>query len=497
MIPRLLLPLLLAAVAPSKCGGTDAPAPAEISTASFGARGDGQTDDTAALQSAIDAVKPGGTLRFPPGTYRIATDRGLVLKDDMRLELEGATLTGPNVNGARCRLLEVQGRRNVTIRGGTLVGSRVGTPQWGVGILASDADDLVIEGVTLRDFFFDGILLTGNRGCRRVRIRHVTAENNRRTGLAAPAAMDLTVEDSVFRGSRGQSPQAGANCEPNAGGEVRQVRFLRSTFADNAGVGLYIHRALGVAVSEATVEDNVMTGNEHGIVASGVSDVTIRRNRVSGHRARVRSGIALGDETTRALVADNVLEDNFRGIVSAGATAVEIRGNTIVGTGTAGDAKAGEDGDGIVCRGLRGLLQGACVVARNVVRRTAGSGIAAHLVSRVEISDNRVEDAGQRGILLRSATDSEVRDNQVLRAGTESRQRYDAIELSASANDNLVTQNVCHLGPETRSAVLIGPGCLRNRVFGNVSVPWTGSASLPPSHVPRHVLFGRRPCCPS
>ena len=475
--PRALLAAAFA-VSPSGCGSSG-PAAADVSPVSFGARGDGQTDDTAALQAAIDAAAPGATVRVPPGTYRIASDRGLVLKDDLRLDLGDATLMGPNVNGARCRLLEVQGRRNVTIRGGTLVGSRVGAPQWGVGILASDADDLVIEGVTFRDFFFDGILLTGNRGCRRVRVRNVTAENNRRTGLAAPAVEDLTIENSVFRGSHGQSPQAGVNCEPNSGGEVRQVRILRSTVTDNAGIGVYIHRALGVAVHDATVEDNVVAGNEHGIVASGVSGVTIRRNRVSGHRARVRSGIALGDETTRALVADNVLEDNFRGIVSAGATEVEIRGNTIIGTGTIGDAAQGEDGDGIVCRGLRGLLAGACVVRQNVVRRTAGSGIAAHLVSRVEIADNRIEETGQRGILLRSVTDSQVRGNDVARAGAETANRYDAVELITSSNDNLVTQNVCRLGPQTRSDITIGPGCMRNRVFGNSSVPWTGSAAQP------------------
>ena len=469
--------MLAVALAACACGSSSSTGPGgadDVSPSSFGAVGDGQTDDTAALQAAIDAAPPGGTVRIPPGTYRIASDRGLVLKDDLRLELGDATLTGPNVNGARCRLIEVSGRRNVTIRGGTLVGSRVGAPQWGVGILASDADDLVIEGTTFRDFFFDGILLTGNRGCRRVQVRNVTAENNRRTGLAAPAVVELTIENSTFRGSRGQSPHAGVNCEPNAGGEVRQVRITRSTFADNAGIGIYIHRALGVSVSDATVEDNVVAGNEHGIVASAVSGVTIRRNRVSGHRGRVRSGIALGEETSRAVVADNVLEDNFRGIVSAGATEVEIRGNILTGTGTTGDAASGEDGDGIICRGLRGLLAGACVVRQNLVRRAAGSGIAAQLVSRVEISDNRVEDAGQRGILLRSVTESEVRGNQVAGAGAETSKRYDAIELVASSNDNLVTQNVCRLGPQTRADITIGPGCMRNRVFGNVSVPWTG-----------------------
>ncbi|WP_345783472.1 glycosyl hydrolase family 28-related protein [Halomontanus rarus] len=35
-----------------------------------GAEGDGSTDDSAAVQSAVDAVKStGGILFFPPGTY--------------------------------------------------------------------------------------------------------------------------------------------------------------------------------------------------------------------------------------------------------------------------------------------------------------------------------------------------------------------------------------------------------------------------------------------
>jgi hypothetical protein len=45
-----------------------------LSAASFGARGDGTTDDTAALQAALDAaLAPGGPgfLVIPPGTYRV------------------------------------------------------------------------------------------------------------------------------------------------------------------------------------------------------------------------------------------------------------------------------------------------------------------------------------------------------------------------------------------------------------------------------------------
>lgn len=55
-----------------------------------GARGDGKTRDTVALQAAIDATAPGGTVLFPPGDYVSGT---LHLRDRLVLELAaGATL---------------------------------------------------------------------------------------------------------------------------------------------------------------------------------------------------------------------------------------------------------------------------------------------------------------------------------------------------------------------------------------------------------------------
>lgn len=46
--------------------------PGQASVVSFGATGDGSTDDSAAITAAIEAVKTagGGTVYFPPGTYR-------------------------------------------------------------------------------------------------------------------------------------------------------------------------------------------------------------------------------------------------------------------------------------------------------------------------------------------------------------------------------------------------------------------------------------------
>lgn len=47
-----------------------------VSVKDFGATGDGTTDDTAAIQAAIDSLTSGGVVYFPPGTYRIARTTG-------------------------------------------------------------------------------------------------------------------------------------------------------------------------------------------------------------------------------------------------------------------------------------------------------------------------------------------------------------------------------------------------------------------------------------
>lgn len=59
----------------------------------YGAAGDGTTDDTAAIQAAIDAVPSGGgTIIFPPGTYIVAPTRtkGIIIRSNLRIAGSGA-----------------------------------------------------------------------------------------------------------------------------------------------------------------------------------------------------------------------------------------------------------------------------------------------------------------------------------------------------------------------------------------------------------------------
>lgn len=81
-----------------------------VSVKDFGAVGDGVTDDTAAIQAAIDAFPGGTTVYFPRGTYRVTAQ--IVVGTKISLLGEGIASennTGAGPRGASCILRDFAG----------------------------------------------------------------------------------------------------------------------------------------------------------------------------------------------------------------------------------------------------------------------------------------------------------------------------------------------------------------------------------------------------
>lgn len=75
-----------------------------ISVKDFGAVGDGSTDDTTAIQSAIDAAEAGGvSVFFPAGDYRVSVTKGTNDKYGIKIDSSNMTLVGES--GASLRRL--------------------------------------------------------------------------------------------------------------------------------------------------------------------------------------------------------------------------------------------------------------------------------------------------------------------------------------------------------------------------------------------------------
>lgn len=69
-----------------------------VNALAYGARGDGVTDDTTAIQRAIDAAPSGAVVRLPAGVYKLT--KPLYLKSHMILRGDGAALTSLRFSGA-------------------------------------------------------------------------------------------------------------------------------------------------------------------------------------------------------------------------------------------------------------------------------------------------------------------------------------------------------------------------------------------------------------
>jgi parallel beta-helix repeat protein len=335
-------------------------------------------DDTAAVQAALNAAPPGGTVTLEAGrTYFINLLVGLKPKSNCRVVLHGATLRGTLAAGQSGRFFDLSARSQVTLSGGTLVGSRDPGPAWGHGVVAANASDLTLEDMTFVDIFSDGVLLSGSPGSVRVSLRRCRFVNSRRSGLYVASGREISVEDCAFEGSNGQAPEAGLQVLAGAGLTVEQVRVARSLFRGNRGPGLAVAGTSGSRLAHFTLSDNTVQQNLRGISIAQASHVVIAGNRISGHAQPPQAGLTVGAQCFNVTATGNVLEGNYRGVLADGASLVALEGNTVIGTGARAGLGSGTDGDGITCGAAAGPPITQCTVSGNVVSGSAGASACA------------------------------------------------------------------------------------------------------------------------
>lgn len=270
-----------------------------------GAKGDGRTDDTEAIQAAIDAIGgSGGTVLVPGGTYMVDAvkkKRRLSLRSDMTLKLaKDAVLKAIPNDSRKYAVLSISNVSNVSVVGGTLEGDRTehkgNAGEAGMGIrIDDDAKRVTISGVTSRKMWGDGFYIEGGKD---IKFCNVIADSNRRQGLSIVEANGVLVTDSVFRNTHGTRPSAGIDLEPDhAEQKIVNVRIQNSKFIDNAGPGIEIAGKRG-SVAKVELARNMFRGNRPILVenAPAVLTSSICDNRqVTSQTARSEGPYAFAD----------------------------------------------------------------------------------------------------------------------------------------------------------------------------------------------------------
>jgi polygalacturonase len=287
-----------------------------IDVRSRGARGDGRSDDTTAIQAAIDALPAsGGTVRVPAGNYMVDAARAIRLRSNVRLELApDAQLTAlPNAL-RRYHVIRVWRVENVQIVGGRIVGERDrhrgDKGEWGYGINIQAARNVTVEGIHISDCWGDGMWIGAfGRGANAdlsedVTVRNVVCDNNRRQGLSVGPCRRIRILDSTFSGTHGTAPQSGIDLEPMRQGEASDVLIQGCTMTGNKGCGLEIHHSVsGVVVRQCTIRDNA----GYGVLAAQVVDLWLDGNTITGNGL---NGVKLAGHTRDAKVTGNTLSSN-------------------------------------------------------------------------------------------------------------------------------------------------------------------------------------------
>ena len=293
----------------------------------YGAVGNGVHDDTAAIQAAINALPAdGGTVLVPPGTYMIDTTRKVNLRSSMLLMMDpDAILKAKPASVARHYILYVNGKTDVEIAGGQLLGERdthtyltTGTDEWGHGIQILGG-----RGVTIRDLRVsrctgDGVCIGG--GSSDVVIANIVSTQNRRQGLSITNCSNIRVHESEFSHTQGTAPECGIDLEPDDGYTCSDVVIEDCRLNDNAKYGINIWKRVSrVTIARCMIESN----GSLGMSTYGCSNIRMFSNTLRYNSA---TGVVYNDGTVDVSHEANLSYGNYARLGSVTRTPFTLAG---------------------------------------------------------------------------------------------------------------------------------------------------------------------------
>ena len=344
----------------------------DVTDAAFGATANDQTDDTAAIQKAIDTAgnAGGGTVVIPSGTYLInavahktswgSGSSGLLMRDNVTVQMQPDTVLQAMTNDYKgYSIFTFNQVKNAKLSGGTLIGDRhthivhpgdvtvsrtiqdpdgtvrtivedspvsdeANPGEWGHGVDIVSSQHIVVENVVAKDFWGDGFSITDSNLQPKTRtqdivLNNVVADGNRRQGLSILDGEKIKVLHSEFKNTGGTLPGAGLDVEPEDGESVHDLEVAYTKFSGNANAAVLFLSEAGrsESITQVNFHHNTITGDNQGggLYADGLSDSTIADNTIE-HNSRY--AVQLLPASSGNTVSNNKLTQNDGRIISLG-----------------------------------------------------------------------------------------------------------------------------------------------------------------------------------
>jgi parallel beta-helix repeat protein len=439
-----------------------------VSVKDFGAVGDGVTDDTVAIQNAVDYVNSagGGDVYVPDGIYMIDTSgitTGIQLKSNTALRLtHNAILRGIPTSFAQYRIINIVGRSNVGIFGGVIQGERalhtgIGGEQ-GHGIYIQDTTNVTISNLTSKDCWGDGLIVSS--GAKDIFVSTCTFDNNRRNNISIVGGDNITVRDCVVKNANGTAPEDGIDIEPNPNFEIRNV-LIQGCYVygnNNDGIAVNVNDPLSPYVIDniKIVNNTVYDNNDTGIKPSYANKANISGNVVYGNNVGIINDATVAD----LIISENTIYDNTTGPgIRCFSPNSKIIGNTIINS----------DADGIFI----GFANG-CLIQNNTIQNSGVNGINVFSSNRCIASGNVISTTQRNGILIHgniSASNNVINGNTILGASQETDDTYYGIFCDGSNVQQTIisSNNIQRSGANSPSRAIFATALETNLIANQVS----------------------------
>ena len=248
----------------------------QVNVMSFGAKGDGVTDDTESIQLAIDYAYANNISKIiiPEGEYIISNDTnnratsGILVKSNQEITMTKNTiLRYKSTTSEYYNLFNLNNVVNVKITGGKLIGDRDAhmsdTGEWGMGIQIYESRNIIIDNVDICDMWGDCIYIGGNNYSNDplengiepcdITICNCTLNNSRRQGISIVYGNEINIENCDILNINGTLPEYGIDIETsNINIPCRNIRVNNCYFEGSVGGGF---------VSGSSTENLIVTNS--------------------------------------------------------------------------------------------------------------------------------------------------------------------------------------------------------------------------------------------
>jgi hypothetical protein len=386
---------------------TSVPFDAWVDVRSYGAQGNGTTNDTAAIQAAIDAASAsGGLVYLPPGTYLINTPP-LYLKSRVTLMGAGAASILKLGASAANHLLRATGatRTDIRVTNLALDGNYANQSATRQCVNLDSVTRLQLDHLTVYGSYGDGILLNY---CIDVAISSVFAYDIGRNGIAFVHTSGLgyrnTVSDCVVVGRSGAATRnAGYDLEASTDLVLSNIvadGFLYGLVVKASADGLKLAADVGIInlmSRNCTSYDLFYDGRNGQISRISTVGLIVKSDSVNGIRVEEdvaewsisdviigasananaqTDGISISRTTIPpqgGRIQNSTIEAHKRNGVSITANDVMLSGLRIVDCGLAGS------GNGIAVVNATGIVMTGCRIASNAEYGVKATGTSDYL----------------------------------------------------------------------------------------------------------------------